>query len=516
MKTRKLILASCSTLILGSACNFNHDSKNSGHERGKNTFPNIVYIMGDDLGIGDPQCYNDDGKIPTPNIDQLAKEGVLFTNAHAGTALCTPSRYSILTGRYSWRSKLKKGVIFNYSSPLLDKDIPTVATFLKQNGYNTAAFGKWHLGFDWKTTDGKYTPFRVSSLSTKNIDFKREFEDCPLDHGFDYYFGIPGSNDMGPYLYIENRRVVGTPDIWATKENFPMMRGKRETWMTPGYKLSELDSTFTAKAKDFIQKQDRNTPFFMYYCASAPHFPYDPPKYAKGKTKAGNRGDMVYVFDHNVGELVKMLKAKGLYENTIIILTSDNGPLPGDSPMGKDPGGGEFLTYGHHSMGQLKGLKGDVFEGGHRVPLIISWHGKSLKGYRCDQQVCLVDIFGLAGQVLKRNIPSSALDSYGFLPLITQKDPSFKRPEPIINYAGGVYAVQDYDGWKYIHENQLGGGIYSWKGHGIVADPVGPIPGSEGLLYNLSDDLSEKENLFEQKPDKVNELAKKIKQVISK
>ena len=167
-------------------------------------------------------------------------------------------------------------------------------------------------------------------------------------------------------------------------------------------------------------------------------------------------------------------------------------------------------------MGSLKGLKGDIFEGGHRIPLIISWPGKSLQNLRCDQQICLVDLFGLVGQIIDQNIPKSALDSYGFLPLVTQEKPSFKRPEPIINYAGGVYAVQNYDGWKYIHENQLGGGIYSWKGYGIVADPVGPVPGSDGLLYNLTNDLSEKENLFEQKPDKVKELAKIIEQVISK
>ena len=167
-------------------------------------------------------------------------------------------------------------------------------------------------------------------------------------------------------------------------------------------------------------------------------------------------------------------------------------------------------------MGELKGFKGNIFEGGHRIPLIISWPGKAVRGARIDQEVCLVDIFGFIGQVIHKEIPKSAIDSYGFLPLVTEEKNNFRRPEPVINYAGGVYAVQDFDGWKYIHENKLGGGIYSWEGHGIVADSLGPIPGSEGLLYNLKNDILEKDDLYKKYPGKVEELSQTIKRVIAK
>lgn len=506
MKRSYFILGSLAVCLM-----FSPAHAQTGTER-----PNIVYIMADDLGYGDLHCYNKEGRIPTPNIDALAAKGVMFSNAHSSDALCTPSRFSVLTGRYCWRTKLKKGVIFDYSQPLIEDSIMTIAQFLRDAGYHTAAFGKWHQGFDWRTTDGKATPFKVSSLYLKNIDFKRDFHNGPLDHGFDYYFGIPGSNDMGPYLYIENRHVVGDPDIWATKENFPMMRGQREGWMTRGYNLSRLDSNFTEHAKRFIREQEAGKPFFMYFAASAPHYPYDVPAYAKGKSKAGDRGDMVYVFDRMVGELVKTLKEQGMYKNTVIIIASDNGPLPGVAPPGAVPDDGVFETYGHKSMGHFKGFKGNVFEGGHRVPLIVSWPGKAVEGRRVAQEVCLVDIFGLIGQLVHRTIPRTALDSYGFLPLVTDRQSSFRRPEPIVSYAGGVYSVQDYDGWKYVHENKLGGGIFPWKAEGIVADPVGPVPGSEGMLFDLKNDPGERHDVYSQYPGKVRALSDTIRKIIQK
>ncbi|HVW60358.1 MAG TPA: sulfatase-like hydrolase/transferase, partial [Puia sp.] len=252
----------------------------------------------------------------------------------------------------------------------------------------------------------------------------------------------------------------------------------------------------------------------IYFAASAPHYPYDVPAYAKGKSKAGDRGDMVYVFDLMVGELVKTLKEQGMYENTVIIIASDNGPLPGVAPSGTVPDDGVFETYGHKSMGNFKGFKGNVFEGGHRIPLIVSWPGKAIAGRRVAQEVCLVDIFGLMGQIVHRAIPHTALDSYGFLPLVTGSHPSFKRKELIISYAGGVYSVQDTDGWKYVHENKLGGGIFPWKAEGIVTDPVGPVPGSQGMLFDLKSDPGERYDLYGRYPEKVRVLSDAIKKII--
>jgi arylsulfatase A-like enzyme len=263
-----------------------------------------------------------------------------------------------------------------------------------------------------------------------------------------------------------------------------------------------------------MRQQDGKTPFFVYFAASAPHFPYDVPVYAKGRSGAGARGDMIYLFDRMVGELVKTLKKQGVYENTVIIITSDNGPLPGDCPAGMQPEEGVFETYGHRSMGDLRGFKGNIFEGGHRVPLIISWPGRAVEGRIVKQEVCLVDIFGVLGQILHRDIPHTAMDSYGFLPLVTDRRPLFRRKEPIISYAGGVYSVQDSAGWKYVHENQLGGGIFPWKARGIVEDSVGPVPGSPGMLFDLKDDPGEKRDLFAKYPEKVRALSEAIRKII--
>ena len=327
--------------------------------------PNVVYILADDLGYGDLSCQNSKSKIPTPNMDRLAAQGIRFTDAHDSTSVCTPSRYGILTGRYCWRSQLKRGVLGGFSRPLIEPGRLTVGSLLQQHGYVTACIGKWHLGLDWplKNTPGANVPAGgeqvrdtdggLSMVKAERIDFTRPINGGPCTRGFDYFYGIAASLDMPPYVFIENDHVVAQPTARQEKIDAQWVRiGPKD----PAFKFEEVLPRLTSKSVEFINRQTSTKSFFLYFALNAPHTPIVPTAQFKGKSHAGDYGDFVVEVDWYVGQILDALEQRKLTDNTLVIFTSDNGP--------------EFPTYQraknfrHYSMGDWRGVKRDVWEGG--------------------------------------------------------------------------------------------------------------------------------------------------------
>ncbi|MHC4676672.1 MAG: sulfatase family protein, partial [Planctomycetota bacterium] len=313
--------------------------------------PNIIFIMADDMGYGDVGCYNPASKIPTPNMDRLAEEGVRFTDAHSPSAVCTPTRYGVLTGRYCWRTRLKRGVFGGFNRPLIEKDRLTVASFLKHHGYSTACIGKWHLGLHWTTRD-RTRPAEFGAYDQRNIDFSKPITAGPTELGFDYFFGTSAcTTDDPPFCFIENDHTVGIPNMVSPVDPADE---DRELLMVPGWKHEDADITFVKKSIEFIERHvsDKpNDPFFLYLPLSVPHIPWLPPDFVKGKSQAGPRGDQVVLADWSIEQMLETLDRMKISDNTLVILTSDNGPREGN---------------GHKSAGDLRGLKGSIWEGGHR------------------------------------------------------------------------------------------------------------------------------------------------------
>ena len=329
--------------------------------------PNIVYILADDLGYGDVHCLNPErGKIPTPNLDRLAGQGMRFTDAHSGSAVCTPTRYGILTGRYAWRSRLQSGVLGGISPPLIDQGRLTVPGLLKQQGYQTACIGKWHLGLTFASAGGK----------TK--DFTQPIQDGPTTRGFDYYFGISASLDMPPFAFIENDRFTETPSVekkWV-----------RPGAAAPGFEAVDVLPTLTRKAVEYLGGRAREEkPFFLYLALTAPHTPIVPTKDWQGKSGLNAYGDFVMQTDWSVGQVLQALEKNGLAEHTLVIFTSDNGCSPAANVQ-------ELESKGHYPSYVFRGYKADIWDGGHRIPFLARWPGKIQPGSVSDQLICLTDL----------------------------------------------------------------------------------------------------------------------------
>ncbi len=444
--------------------------------------PNIVYIMADDMGYGDLGCYGAT-KIPTPNIDRIASQGLRFTDAHSSSAVCTPSRYSVLTGRYCWRTRLKKWVLWGFEDPLLESGQLTIADMLRDQGYATAAVGKWHVGLGWTTSDG-LDPLPDGS----NIDYAAPISDGPLDHGFDTCFIITGSLDMAPYCFIKDEHTLSIPSL----EKYPYYPQQRKGLMVPDWRDDQVDVRFTEKAVAFIEQQaaDPETPFFLYLTPSAPHRPCVPPEFMRGKSLAGARGDMVAMVDWMVGQVDEALQRHGVADNTLLIITSDNGARATDYD-GKD--------YGHKSCGNLRGQKADIWDGGHREPLIMRWPARITAGGQCDALVSLVDMMATWAAITDFDLPPEAApDSYNILPALLGPQIAPGRNTLVHHSGEGMYAVRE-GSWKMIAG--LGSGGFTapvW----IETTPGGP----EGQLYNLASDPLEEHNLWATRPDMVAHL----------
>jgi len=489
--------------------------------------PNIVLILVDDMGFGDPQSYVPDSKIPTPNIDQLASQGTRFTDAHSASSVCTPTRYSILTGRYAWRAGLERGVLGPYNKPLIEDNRLTLPKMLKEKGYATALVGKWHLGMQWATRNGERLPARMNWKSyffdADAIDHSRPITGGPLTAGFDYFFGVDVPN-FPPYAFIENDKVIGIPSV----EKPGNMYGE-EGLMVPGWKLEEILPTLTTRAVEYIDAQAEKTsgkPFYLHVSTTSPHTPIIPAKEFIGQSSAGPYGDLVHQTDYTVGEIIKALERNELVENTIIIFTSDNGsPSRAGDPHvhGRDfyPPGSVITKYNHNPNAPWRGMKADIYEGGHRTPFIVRWPGKTPANKASREPISSLDIMATIATIVGYDLPAnSAEDSYDLSALFVGEVVGIDAGKEAIREAlvhhssKGKFAIRQGK-WKMIPQLGSGGwedtssggwitGISNKLKRLVSGDPNAGTP--EGQLYDLAADPAEKENLWNTHPEVVERL----------
>ena len=450
--------------------------------------PNIVFVLADDMGYGDLKAFNPDSRIATPNLDALAASGVILTDAHSGGSTCKPSRYALMTGRFAAR---RSG--FNDKAPIIRDGRETVASMLRDSGYRTAMVGKWHLGFD-----------RAKNRGTKDADFDYSQSQMggPLDRGFDTFFGMHASLDIPPYFYIRDRMatnaasgVVGDSTSVGGTEDWNRIQGAfwRAGGIAADFKHDEVTPRFAAEASRAIESHDKGKPLFLYLALPSPHTPWLPAKEFAGKSGAGMYGDFVMTVDSVVGQVMASLKKAGLSENTLVMFSSDNGPVWYDK---------DIERFGHSAAGSLRGIKGSAWEGGHRVPFIASWPGHIRAGSRSEHTVAFADVFATLAEVAGRKdlTTGDAEDSESFLQALLHPEQTHAPRSPILH---GERVIRDGD-WKLIHT----------KGsRGFSADRNKQY-GFE--LFNLRKDPGEQHNLFEEMPEKVESLRAKIQQVLDR
>lgn len=456
--------------------------------------PNIIYILADDMGYGDISYLNEMCPFKTKHLDRLCKEGMTFKDAHATSAVCTPSRYSILTGRYNWRSKLKSGVIGGYTPHLIEDDRKTIAHLLKNNGYYTSCIGKWHLGMDW-AVEGMLQEAPDFAV-TPDIDYSLPIKKGPTSFGFDYFYGISASLDMPPYVYIENDRITELPTMMSkgTGKGF-----WREGPTAPHFKHEEVMPHMMHKVLGEIESH-QDEPFFIYFTLPAPHTPILPTKEWQGKSGTNEYGDFILMCDDMVGKILDKLEACDLAKNTIVVYTSDNGC----SPMANYE---ELLAKGHNPSYIFRGHKADIYEGGHRIPLIIRWPQTIQATSVCNNTVCLVDFMATMAEILEVDLPNNmGEDSVSQLGLWQGKNEEIR--EALIHQSiDGSLAIRK---GKYKLEMCKGSGGWSW-----------PRPDSleeEGLmdiqLYDLEEDIKESQNIGDKHPEVVEELKEMLKEQV--
>ncbi len=461
--------------------------------------PNIVYILADDLGYGDLGCYNTESKIPTPQLDQFATRGMRFTDAHSPSSVCTPTRYALLTGRYAWRSRLQRNVLGPWDKPLIATDRLTVGKLLQQNGYKTACIGKWHLGQNYATTDGK-PAVGGNKNALSNADFTQPISDGPIARGFDHYFGTIVPN-YPPYCFIENDRTVGIPSVPSGGGNFNIPGP-----MVPDWNLENILPELTSHAVQWIEKTaPSKKPFFLYFSLTSPHYPVVPAPAFVGKTKVGAYGDFVYQTDWSIGQVLDALDRAGVSQNTLVIFTSDNGAeITGEVKPGAYDRAHKF---GHCSSGELRGAKRDAWEGGHRVPFIARWPDEIEAGAVSDETICHVDFMATIAAILRQKLPDNAAeDSVNILPVLLGEQLKAPIREATVHHsAKGKFAIRQGD-WVLIDapsgDNNGANGEPAWlkseRGYTSHSQP--------GELFNVREDLSQRYNLYAEKPELVGKL----------
>ena len=469
--------------------------------------PDIVLILADDMGHGDPGCYSARSRIPTPNIDRLAKQGMRFTDAHSPSAVCTPTRYALLTGRYAWRTRLKRGVLWTYGMPLIEPGRLTMASLLRGHGYATACIGKWHLGMKWARKDGTASPPGANRIDDALIDLTKPITAGPLTAGFDYYFGTDVPN-FPPYCFIENDRIVGpVPDRSKPDDVFGNPGRMQEGW-----KLEEILPALARKAVGFVEKharEDADRPFFLYFPLTAPHTPIVPAGPYLGRSRAGDYGDFVHQVDATVGAVLAALDRTGRAANTLVIVTSDNGsPARAGDPHLRSrewaATGAVTRIFGHEPNHPWRGMKSDAWEGGHRVPFIVRWPGRIEPGRVNDSLICHVDLLATVAAILDHRLPDDAgEDSHDLLPTLTGPTAGQPIRHDVVHHSGnGFFAIRDKN-WKLI----LGRGSGGFSRPSIIR-PDQLKPGEpRGQLYDLADDPGERTNLYSARPDVVERLS---------
>lgn len=439
--------------------------------------PNIVYVLADDLGWGDLQCYNPQSAIQTPNANRLASEGMRFTDMHSSSAVCTPSRYSILTGRYCWRTRLKSGVLNGDSPNLIEPGRLTVPAMLKSAGYHTAGFGKWHLGLRNDTA----------------TDFSKPLHPGPLDHGFDHYFGIPASLDMAPYLYIEDDHVVEQPTSSTPGSKDPRGVFWRAGACAPHFKHEEVLPTVVGKAVDYIHQRARDAgqPFFLYLPLTGPHTPWMPLARYRNLSKAGIYGDFVAEVDDLLGSVMHALDETGLAKNTLFIFTSDNGA---------DWKPEDLARFAHRANADWRGEKADIGEAGHRIPFLIRWPGHVRATSLNHEMASLTDLMSTLAAVIGAKLPDKAAeDSFNLLPAFLEQAGKPVRDHLIMHSNGGMFSIRQGN-WKL--EEGLGSGGFTAP---VTVEP--DRGGPKGQLYDLEHDPEELHNLYQSRPEVVDRLS---------
>lgn len=491
-------------IILISLIGFLNSCKPRNSIVNQKKLPNIIYVLTDDLGYGDINTFNSKGKIKTPNIDQLATAGMKFTDAHTSSAVCTPTRYGILTGRYNWRSGLKSGVLGGKSKALIPTSRTTVASLLQQKNYTTAFIGKWHLGWDWavKNKTDSLSEFWNPKDKSIEIDFSKPIKNGPKDLGFDYSYGHSGSLDMAPYVYVENGKATKIPD--TVSEN----KGKYSWWRkgltSSDFIHEDVTPNFFRRSFKYIEEQAiKESPFFLYLALPSPHTPLLPTEEWQGKSGLNPYGDFVMMIDDYMGQLIKTIKDAGIEENTMIVFTSDNGC----SPAAKIE---EMLAKNHNPSSIYRGHKADIFEGGHRVPFIVKWPTAIEAGTSSNQTICTTDLMATVAAITDYELKDNeGEDSVDMLPLLKNelKNTSFR--EAIIHHSvNGSFAIRK-DNFKLIMCAGSGG----WSSpRPNDKELINKLPKKQ--LYNLTTDPSEQNNLVTTHPEKVVELEKLLNKYI--
>lgn len=450
--------------------------------------PNIIYILTDDLGYGDVSVYNSKSKIATPWIDALAKEGMLFTDAHSNSSVCTPTRYGILTGQYAWRTSLKNGVLWSYDKPLITPNQLTVAQLLKNNGYQTACIGKWHLGLNWaQQTNGE-------------IDFTKPINGGPTQIGFDYFYGISASLDIPPYFYIDGNKIT------ATRIDSIQEQGGQGFWRAGpignDFKHQEVLDTFVSKSIQYISKASKQKdPFFLYLALASPHTPILPSTNYKSITATNAYGDFVKMTDAKIGEILQYLKDNNLDKNTMIVFTSDNGCSPSANFK-------ELREKGHVPSAGFRGTKADIYEGGHRVPFIVKWPGNVKANSINNATICLTDFMATCSDLLNTKLQNNVgQDSYSLLPLLTpSKKTTYQRTSTIHHSIDGYFAIRKGD-WKLALCRGSGG----WSAPTENQAAKNNMPAVQ--LYNLKEDPAEQNNVYTKYPEIVRALTEELEKI---
>jgi arylsulfatase A len=465
--------------------------------------PNIIVILADDLGWGDVSCNNPESPIKTPNIDRIANEGIRLTNAHAPAAACTPTRYGLLTGRYPWRSYVKKGVLKFYAPAMITNDHVTIPSFLKSHNYRTAGFGKWHTGLDWTPVEGDPIDWRSHWNSDarnaavtvgRGIDHSKPFGNAPTDIGFDTYFGTPSNASRMPF-FIEDNYVVGNPQPDETG----LMRD-------PNLSRDTVDDIYVDKAIDFItehQKNHADRPFFVYLPLNAIHGAVEVPERYQGTTKMGIREDKIPWVNESVGKMLDLLDDLNLAEDTLVVFTSDNGPL--NSPVARE--------NGHQPTGPYRGVKSNVYEGGTRIPFLVRWPGHVPAGVSSDQLACLTDVFAtiaeLCGDPLRK---ADHPDSISLLPVLLQKNNEPVRDNLVTLSFGGFLTMQKGP-WKAAFGTKWHGGHLSDKYGGQHPNSVPADSPELGQLFNIANDPFEKNDVWDEHPEVAQSLRRELERI---
>jgi len=457
--------------------------------------PNIVFILADDMGSGDVQALNPESNIPTPNLNSLAEEGMTFTDAHSASAVCTPTRYALLTGRYCWRSRLKRGVLNGYGEPLIEEEQFTIAEFLWNQGYDTGIVGKWHLGLGFAKVNGE-------------IDYTQPLSDGPHTHGFRFSYVIPASLDFPPYVYIKNGEVTQPPKLTQPAGPFPafLRKGPR----SPDLVMEDVLDDLADQASAYIESRARNraTPFFLYLPLTAPHKPVLPHPRFRGSTELGPYGDFIAQVDATVGKVLEAIDQAGIKENTLVVYSSDNGSFmfrlnenePGHTTDETVQG---YRASRHTANGPYRGTKADIWEAGHRVPFFVRWPGVVAPGSTCGRTICQTDFFATCAEVVETELPPlAAPDSFSLMSCLQGNTEEFNRA-PVVHHSGsGMFAIRDGN-WKLVLGNGSGG----------REAPKGKPFERPYQLFNLNNDPVETTNIIDQHPELATQLEETLQQI---